>query len=133
MTDLDRAGRQPLHYAALENRIAETVERLALGDDPNLGDRQGFTALHFAAQGGSAEAARVLLDNGAEVDKVNFFGNTPLWVAVANSKGRGEMIALLREHGADPCKANKSGNTPLGFARLIANYDIAKYFADLPE
>ncbi|WP_263972339.1 hypothetical protein [Spongiactinospora rosea] len=41
------------------------------------------------------------------------------------------MIELLRRWGADPFKANSSGQTPLGLARLIANYDVARFFADL--
>ena len=42
------------------------------------------------------------------------------------------MITLLRERGADPRLANKSGQTPVGLARLIGNYDVARFFADLP-
>lgn len=59
------------------------------------------------------------------------FGNTPLFVAVFNSKGRGDLISLLRERGADPLKANKSGQTPAGLARLIGNYDVARLFEDV--
>jgi ankyrin repeat protein len=132
MTALDREGRSPLHYAALANRRAEAEERLAAGDDPNLGDQRGFTPLHLAAQEGSLETARLLLDHGAEVDPVNTFGNTPLSVAVFNSKGRGDLIAFLRKRGADPFRANDYGKTPVGTARLIANYDVAQFFADLP-
>ena len=65
------------------------VRRIAAGDDPNHGDREGFTPLHFAAQEGSLEAAQVLLDHGADVDRVNRFGNTPLSTAVLNSRGPG--------------------------------------------
>jgi ankyrin repeat protein len=56
-----------------------------------------------------------------------------LFVAVFNSRGRGDLIALLREHGADPTAPNHSGQTPLGLARLIDNFDVAQFFADLPE
>jgi ankyrin repeat protein len=86
MANLDREGRLPLHYAAMANNVAEVEERLADGDDPNLGDRLGFTSLHLAAQEGSMVAARELLDHGAVVDRVNTFGNTPLFVAVFNSR-----------------------------------------------
>ena len=51
-------------------------------------------------QQGSVEAARLLLDHGAVVDQPNDHGNTPLFIAVFNSHGRGEMIALLRERSA---------------------------------
>ena len=132
MPELDREGRSPLHYAAMANRVTETEERLAAGDDPNLGDRLGFTPLHLAAQEGSLEAARVLLDHGATIDAVNAFGNTPLFVAVFNSRGRGDVIALLRGRGADPFLANDSGQTPVKLARSIANYDIGQFFADIP-
>lgn len=106
MTAVDRKGRLPLHYAALENDAKEAEKRIAQGDDLNLGDRLGFTPPHLAAQAGALEAARVLLDHGAEVDGVNSFGNTPLFVAVFNSRGRGELIRLLRKRGANPLKVN---------------------------
>jgi ankyrin repeat protein len=132
MAVLDREGRSPLHYVAMANRPTETEERLAAGDDPSLGDRRGFTPLHLAAQAGSLEPARMLLDYGAEVDPVNTFGNTPLFVAVFNSRGRGDIIALLRERGADPFRVNNYGQAPVELARLIGNYDVAQFFADLP-
>ena len=132
MSETDREGRLPLHYAALDNDVTEVEQRLAAGDDPNLADRKGFTPLHLSAQAGSVAAARLLLDGGAEIDPVNTFGNTPLFVAVFNSKGLGSVITLLRERGADPLRANNSGQTPLGLARLIGNYDVAQFFADLP-
>jgi ankyrin repeat protein len=132
MAELDREGRSPLHYAAAENNQAQALARLTAGDDPNLGDRRGFAPLHFAAQAWAVDIARMPLDRGAQVDAMNVFGNTPLFVAVFNSKGRGELITLLREKGADPYNANKAGQTPIGLARLIGNYDVARYFADLP-
>jgi ankyrin repeat protein len=127
----DRDGRVPLHYAALENDVAAAKARLAAGDEPDASDREGFTPLHFAAQQGSVEVLQLLLDRGAKVDSVNRFGNTPLWVAVANSRGRGDLIALLRQHGADPLKTNNYRQTPVGLARLIGNYDVARWFSDL--
>jgi ankyrin repeat protein len=133
MVEVDRYGRLPLHYAALGNDIAVAKARLAAGDDVNLGDRKGLTPLHMAAQQWSVDVAKLLLDHGAEVDRLNRFGNTPLFVAVFNSKGRGDLITLLRERGADPLTANHSGQTPLGLARLIGNYDVARFFADLPN
>jgi ankyrin repeat protein len=105
---------------------------LASHADPNSPDRDGFTPLHFAAQEYQIEAARLLLDAGADVNSINKYGNSPLFVAVFNSNGRGELISLLRSHGADPFLVNRSGQTPLGLARLIANYDVAQYFEDLP-
>lgn len=86
---MDRAGRSPPHYAALENDVDQALARLGAGDDPNLPDEKGLTPLHFAAQEGSLQVAELLIDRGARVDAVNEYGNTPLFVAVFNSRGRG--------------------------------------------
>lgn len=132
MNRLDTRGRTRLQYAALENNIVLARELIAQGADTNAADADGLTPLHFASQGGALEVARTLLDNRAAVDSVNVHGNTPLMEAVFNSRGRGELIQLLRSKGADPFRANKTGQTPVGLARLIANYDVARFFADLP-
>jgi hypothetical protein len=55
----------------------------------------------------------------------------PLWTAVFNSHGDGTLIRLLRDRGADPRAENSRGQSPLGLARLIANYPVAAFFADL--
>jgi ankyrin repeat protein len=86
---------------------------------------------HLAAQQGNVEVAEVLLEAGAIVDAVNKYGNTPLFVAVFNSKGRGDVIQLLRQYGANPRRVNGSGQTPVGLARLIANYDVKQFFEDV--
>lgn len=67
------------------------------------------------------------------MDAVNRYGNAPLWTAVFNSRGHGELIRLLRRRGANPWHPNNSGQTPVGLARLIANYDVALFFADVAD
>lgn len=133
MAGIDRAGRTPLHYAALANDADAVSRLLTEGADPNAADRMGFTALHFAAQEGAIAAAGILLAAGAQLDSADSYGNTPLSTAVFNSRGRGELIRLLRRHGADPWHPNDTGQTPAGTARLIGNYDVAQFFADLTD
>lgn len=133
MAGTDQGGRTPLHYAALANDADAVSQLLAEGADPNVADRLGFTPLHFAAQEGAIAAAGLLLAAGAQVDAANSYGNTPLFTAVFNSRGHGELIQLLRRHGADPMHPNNTGQTPAGLARLIANYDVAQFFADLTD
>jgi ankyrin repeat protein len=117
----------------LENDAETVVALIAAGEDCDAKDSEGFTPLHLAAQQDSLDAARHLLQSGAEVDSTNAYGNTPLFVAVFNSQGYGEMIELLRAHGADPHHANAQGRTPLGLARLIANTDVAQFFEGVPK
>jgi ankyrin repeat protein len=131
MTQLDPYRRAPLHYASADDDVERVTALLAEGADVNAADIEGFTPLHFACGADAVNAVRVLLDSGASLESVNRFGNTPLWVAVANSRGVGDVILLLRERGADPYVVNKHGQTPLGLARLIANYDVSQFFADL--
>lgn len=133
MAGIDLEGRTPLHYAALANDTDAVRQLLTEGTNPNAPDRLGFTPLHFAAQEGALAAAEILLAAGAQVDAANRYGNTPLATAVFNSRGRGELIQLLRRHGADPRHPNNTGQTPLSTARLIANYDVAQFFADLTD
>ena len=129
---VDRAGRTPLHYAAVDGATAEAVRLLAVGADPAAADDNGWTPLHFAAQAGSCDIVRALIAAGATVDARDSYGNTPLFRAVYASEGDGAVIALLRAAGADPLAANDSGVTPLALARTIANFDVARFFADLP-
>lgn len=132
MTDTDRAGRTPLHYAALENDVALLQRLVAEGADPNARDRQGFTPLHFACQQGAAEAVRALIEAGAQVDARDNRGTTPLMEVVLSAPTcQGEIITLLREQGADPLARDDAGETPTSWARKIANYDFAQYFEDV--
>jgi ankyrin repeat protein len=128
-----REGRTPLHYAAMSNDVDSLTTLLGQGVNPNIPDRSGFTALHLVAPEGSTQAAAALLDGGADANAVNRHGNTPLFIAVFNSRGRGDLIELLRAHGADPWHCNNAGQTPVSLARLIVNYDVARFFADLGD
>jgi ankyrin repeat protein len=48
-------GRTGLNDAALANDAAAADPRLAAGDNPNQGDEEGFTPLHFAAHEAAAD------------------------------------------------------------------------------
>jgi len=132
MSEHDEYGRTKLHYVVVDepanSHRSLISELIASGFDPNQKDNQGWTPLHFAAQEWSEEAAKTLLENGAEVDITDSNGNTPLWRAVFSSRGRGELIKLLLVSGADPNKQNQSGVSPRSLADTISNYDITQYF-----
>lgn len=64
-----------LHYSDLVSFL------IIRGIDTDARDRNGCTALHFAALSGSKECARLLLLAGADVEIVNVLGKTPVEVA----------------------------------------------------
>jgi uncharacterized protein len=132
MSHFDELGRSALHYAAANGDVAEVNRLVLAGEDVTEPDRGGCTPLHFAAQSTAADATRVLLDAGADVDARDGYGNAPLFRAVSSSRGSGAVISMLRQAGADPLALNNSGQSPLGLARLIGNFDVRRFFDDLP-
>jgi ankyrin repeat protein len=129
---VDASGRTELHYAAVDGNEALCRQLLAAGADPNAQDDNGWTPLHFAAQAVSAPVAALLLGASADPGLRDAHGNTPLSRAVFCSGGDGSVIALLRGAGADPHACNHHGVSPVALARSIGNYDVARFFADVP-
>ncbi|HUD25458.1 MAG TPA: ankyrin repeat domain-containing protein [Burkholderiaceae bacterium] len=125
----DRDARTPLMYAVVDGKL-NVFGLLATypGVDLNAQDKSGNSALHFAAQDYRVAEAETLLKLQARVDARDSYGNTPLWRAVFNSQGRGEIIRLLLAHGADPNSKNDKGKSPIDAARVIANFDVAQHF-----
>ena len=109
------------------------VDRLRerLMDDPGAAasfSPDGFTALHFAAFFGKAEAAKVLLEHGASVDVYtrNPFANQPLHAAAA---GRHiEVCRVLLAAGADVNAAQHGGYTPLHEAAQHGDAEMTELF-----
>jgi len=85
----------------------------------NVNDtRSGYSPLVWAINEGSDEAARMLLENGAEVELQDKHGWTPLFHATA--KGACSMAALLLEAGANTEAKDLFDRTPI---MLAAHYD----------
>lgn len=76
----------------------------------------GWTPLHLAAFFGHIEAARILLDAGADVHVVSQNGltNTPLHAATAGKHS--EVALLLLDNGAGSDIIDAGGYTPLQIA-----------------
>lgn len=74
----------------------------------------GWTALHLAAHFGQTEAARALMEHGADIAlrSRNPLDNMPLHAAVAGGE-HVELVQLLLHHGADPNATQHGGYTPL--------------------
>ena len=107
--------------AAQKNDTERLQQLLESGIDVNYGNSMKQTALHVACLWGNPEAARMLLDNGADVHRTNnISGGTPLHVACGSPKeleGRLECVRMLIEAGADVSKTDKNGQTGLVISR----------------
>jgi ankyrin repeat protein len=114
--------------AVIANDRQKVIDLLAFGEDINAVDREGWTALHFAAQGNNVVLAKILLENGAGVDIQENHGNSPLFKAVFSCRGDGSMIKLLLSYGADKKLKNNYDVSPLDLANTIANYPVAQFF-----
>lgn len=130
---VDKYGRTPLHDAVICGDLEAVCSLLAAGAAPDACDDDGRSPLHFAARENRPKVAIALLDAGASVDLADANGNTPLFDAVFSSKGEGDLIDALRERGADPKATNLYGVSPVSLARTIANFDVARFFSDLPH
>jgi uncharacterized protein len=95
----------------------------------NLADSAGFTPLHFAAGAQQAEAARVLIEVGAQVEARNKLGATTLLVALMNVRDAdGAAVRVLLDAGADPDIENNYGVSARSLAAKVANYDLMRFF-----
>jgi ankyrin repeat protein len=81
--------------------VGEVVRMLDA--QPNLMEANrpiyGWSLLNDAARSGQADVARVLLARGADVNRGNQSGATPLYIAAL--KGHEEVVSLLLRAGAD--------------------------------
>jgi len=90
----------PLYYAVLCGFAALARHLITMhGENVNARCGRHGTPLRAASYMGHIDAARVLLDHGADVN-TNTFGETPLGSAYFG--GHGDVIQLLLERGANP-------------------------------
>jgi ankyrin repeat protein len=92
---------------------------------PREPDGGELTALVYAARAGSIDAARVLLEGGADVNQTTRYGWSPLLAATQNQNY--QMAKFLVEHGADVNLANKGAWTPLYLATDNRNIEGGDY------
>ncbi len=120
--DAVRAAKPPL----------EPFDRIALGETdglpaPDAVTPDGFTPLHIAAFAHNVEAARKLLEAGADPNVLAtapFAQVTPLGTCAFS--GANDVARLLLEHGADPALTADQGFTPLDSALRNGNDELVE-------
>jgi ankyrin repeat protein len=132
--EADRLRGEASELSVFEAAALGDVGRLRaiLADDADAArawSLDGFTALHYAAYFDGPEAARALIDHGADVEAVSANEEfapqaRPLHSAVA--AGRGDVVEVLLHAGADPNARQHGGFTPLMAAEQTGNLELAE-------
>jgi len=97
---------------------------LARGGDPNSGDADGSTVLHFAVENDETELIQALLAAGARARVANRHGITPLHLAATN--GNATIVQRLIAAGADVNGVTPGGETALMMAARTGDQETIK-------
>jgi ankyrin repeat protein len=99
--DMNKGGFTPLLYAAREGCVGCARELIAAKADPNLEDPDRVAPLNMALLNLHFELAAYLIEAGADVDKWDLYGRSPLYMAAdvntLPTKGNGAMAVLPSE------------------------------------
>jgi ankyrin repeat protein len=108
-----------------DNKTRELLLR-SLNTPDDTTKAQGRTVLHLAAQGGYEALARMLLENGADMQQKSSSGQTAFFMAI--KAGHTAVVKVFLENGASVHeRSNKiSGVTPLAMALRHRHKDIVK-------
>lgn len=126
---LDSKGKSdltPLMIAA-EKGFQDCCELLLkVGANPLVTDKQGWSAMHRAAQQGKTEIVRMLSANKQLLNSKTKVGATPLILAARN--GHTELCELLLREGADPL-AQQLGLNAMHWAISWHKIEVVRMFA----
>ena len=118
---LEAAKNGNLDLTLINTLIAEKV-------DLTVRDKEGFTALHLAAENGHVEAVKVLVkavgDESIDIQNSKDRYNTPLHCA--SLMGHAEVVTALLELGANPMIADESGRNALHHAAEHGNTEVVR-------
>ncbi|MEO5922797.1 MAG: ankyrin repeat domain-containing protein [Bryobacteraceae bacterium] len=96
--DMNKGGFTALHYAAREGCTACVANLLAAGADPDTEDPDRETPLLLAIQNMHYDTSAVLINGGADLDKWDIYGRSPVFMAADMStlpmKGNGGIAVI---------------------------------------
>ena len=87
----------------------------------------GLTALHYAAQNGSLDIIKFLVEHGADISAQDYEQSRSV-IHFAAENGDIECIKYLTEHGADLQDKDANGATAFHYAVMANNLEAVKYF-----
>lgn len=101
----------PLHHAAKQNDVTRVIQLLATGEEIDVKDDSGATALLQATHANAVEVVRVLIEAGSDVNLKDKIQDSPYLYAGAH--GHLEILKMMLAHGADLASTNRYGGTAL--------------------
>jgi ankyrin repeat protein/predicted O-methyltransferase YrrM len=111
---------EELHDAAKKDQVKKLQKLISKNKTwLEIRDKYQRTPLHSAARYGAFEAARFLLDQGADFNVKDETGNTP--IHLASVYRHDEIIDLMIQHEADVNGLNDQRQTPLYLASIYGN------------
>lgn len=124
--EIDSALVWSFHDAARKGDISKVVDMVEVGMPVDIADKNGKTALMWAASHNFTDVVHFLLIKGADEDKRNPAGDTVLHDA--SYKNHTDVIRTLLQHGATSDIKNDEGNRQINLAgheeavRLLQQY-----------
>ncbi len=132
----DADGRHLAHLAVEHGQMGAFVAALGPLLERNASafldpaNRFGETPLHTAAADGNVTATRILIERGANVQKLDDYGNSALHCAAA---GGNEFVVRMLVDAQAPSPKNRLGQSPAELARERGHHGAAGHLGRLPE
>ncbi len=132
----DTFGRTAMIYAAQKGYLPIVQYMHEKGVDINACDKENpdIFPLYEAAFHGHTDVVAYLLEQGAEVDRRNCSGDTPL--IASSGRGHSDVVKLLVEYGADVFAVNKQSQSASDKANIKGRSDVVNWLRaveDNPE
>lgn len=127
---IDIYGRKPLHWAIINGHLVTVQKLLTLSGDFDSSSSETATSspLHFAADRGHTELAKLFLEKGVSPDATDEEFGTPLQAAAYN--GHSDVVELLLEMGANINAQASVFGTVLQAAAYGGHLGLVKFLLD---
>ncbi len=143
LNDVDMVGRNALHVAMSKKRwdVFDYLNGLEEARGKALcRDKRNCSGVHYAASSGKTDILQMMIEQGADVNSVDFNGWSPLHWAASNGFGSAKMIMNHINASIDKELRDKQGRTALDIADFFVMEGEAKilradkdFYEELPE